>query len=195
MTHQVIHYPYQLFLISMKILAIQTSPNHEGLTAETAKRTIKGVEEAGNEAELVNLNDLVIKKCKACEGGWGECRREGTCILEDNFVDLIDKILEADGLVFTTPVYWWDISESAKTFLDRMRRIETYHEFKRYKDKPYMGIACAGGSGNGAARALYLLEEYLKRIGFKNYDLVTVTQANRDHKLHMLEGAGKNFFK
>ena len=179
----------------MKIIAIQTSPNQNGLTAETAKRVIKGVESAGHNAELVNLNEMVIKKCKACDGGWGQCRRVGTCILEDDFADLIDKILDADGLVFTTPVYWWDISESAKTFLDRMRRIETYHDFKRYDDKPYIGIACAGGSGNGAARALYLLEEYLKRVGFKNYDLVTVTQANRRHKSPMLEEAGKNFFK
>ena len=179
----------------MKVLAIQTSPNHDGLTAETAKLALKGAESAGHETELVNLNDIVIKKCKACDGGWGQCRREGTCILEDDFAGLIDKILKADALVFTTPVYWWDISESAKTFLDRMRRIETYHQFKRYSDKPYLGIACAGGSGNGSARALYLLEEYLKRIGFKMYDLVTVTQWNRAHKLPMLEKAGKGFFK
>jgi len=177
----------------MKILAIQTSPNHDGLTAETAKRALKGAEAAGHEVELVNLNDLVIKKCKACDGGWGQCRREGTCILEDDFAGLIDKLQGADGLVFTTPVYWWDISESAKTFLDRMRRVETHYGFKRYEGKPSIGIVCAGGSGNGAARALYLLEEYLKRIGFKNYDLVTVTQANRAHKLPMLEEAGKNF--
>jgi multimeric flavodoxin WrbA len=179
----------------MKILAIQTSPNHDGLTAETAKRVMKGAEETDHETELINLNDEIIKKCKACDSGWGQCRREGTCILEDDFADIIDKVLESDALVFSTPVYWWDISESAKTFLDRLRRIETHHGFKRYKDKQYLGIACAGGSGNGAARALYLLEEYLKRIGFKNYDLVTVTQANRSHKLSMLEEAGKNFFK
>lgn len=179
----------------MKVLAIQTSPNHDGLTAETAKRALKGAKTAGHDTELINLNDLVIKKCKACEGGWGQCRSEGTCILKDDFAELIDKIVSADALVFTTPVYWHDLSESAKTFLDRMRRIETHYQFKRYSDKPYLGIACAGGSGNGAARALYLLEEYLKRIGFKNYDLVTVTQANRAHKLPMLEEAGKGFFK
>jgi multimeric flavodoxin WrbA len=179
----------------MKILAIQTSPNHDGLTAETAKRVIIGAKSAGHETELINLNDEIIKKCKACDGGWGQCRREGTCILEDNLAGIMDKILAADALVFTTPVYWWDISESAKTFLDRMRRIETHHGFKQYSKKPYIGIACAGGSGNGAARALYLLEEYLKRIGFKNYDLVTVNQANRMHKLPMLEEAGKNLFK
>ncbi len=176
----------------MKLLAIQTSPNNDGLTAETAKRVLAGAESKGVEVELVHLNDVVIKKCKACDGGWGQCRREGICILKDDFHDVMVKIMEVDALVFTTPVYWHDISESAKTFLDRMRRVETHHGFKRYSEKPYLGIACAGGSGNGASRALYLLEEYLKRIGFKNYDLVTVTQANKAHKLPMLEEAGKN---
>jgi len=175
----------------MKILAVQTSPNHDGLTAETAQRALAGATAAGHETELVNLNDLVIKKCKACDRGWGPCRSEGTCILKDDFAGLIDQILAADALVFTTPVYWWDISESAKTFLDRMRRIETHHEFTRYTEKTCLGIACAGGSGNGAARALYLLEEYLKRLGFTIHDLVTVTQRNRAHKLPMLEQAGR----
>ncbi len=161
------------------------------MTAETAKRVMAGARSKGHEVELIHLNDEVIKKCKACDGGWGQCRREGTCIHKDDFQKIMDKILEADALVFTTPVYWHDLSESAKTFLDRMRRIETHHGFKRYTEKPYIGIACAGGSGNGASRALYLLEEYLKRIGFKNFDLVTITQANREHKLPMLEEAGK----
>jgi multimeric flavodoxin WrbA len=176
----------------MKLLAIQSSPNLGGLTAETANQVIKGAKIAGHETELINLNDVVIKKCKACDGGWGQCRREGTCILEDDFAEIIGKIKEADAFVFTTPVYWHDLSESAKTFLDRMRRVETHHGFKRYTDKLYIGIACAGGSGKGAARALYMLEEYLKRVGFKNYDLVTVTQANRGHKLPMLEEAGRH---
>lgn len=175
----------------MKLLAIQTSPNVDGFTAETAKRVMKGAESKGHTVELIHLNVEVIKKCKACDGGWGQCRREGTCILEDDFKKIMSKILEADALVFTTPVYWHDLSESAKTFLDRMRRVETHHGFKRYTEKPYLGIACAGGSGNGASRALYLLEAYLKRVGFKNFDLVTMTQANRAHKLPMLEEAGK----
>ena len=179
----------------MKLLAIQSSPNLNGLTAETAKQVLKGAEAAGHEAELINLDKAVIKKCKACDGGWGQCRREGTCIQKDDFAEIIDKINEADAFVFTTPVYWHDLSESAKTFLDRMRRVETHHRFKRYTDKPYMGIACAGDRGNGAARALYLLEEYLKRMGFKNFDLITVTQANRAHKLPMLEEAGRHILK
>ncbi|MBD3207215.1 flavodoxin family protein [Candidatus Bathyarchaeota archaeon] len=175
----------------MKILAIQTSPNYNGLTASTANSILNGAKSNGHEVELINLNDHIIKKCKACETGWGECRSKGECILEDDFQKLREKIDESDFLVFTTPVYWHDISESAKTFLDRLRRCETHYNFQRYTDKTAIGIAAAGGSGNGAARALYLLEDYIKRLGFNIFDLVTVTQKNKSHKLPMLEEAGK----
>lgn len=175
----------------MKVLAIQTSPNHDGLTASSAKQFLLGAEQAGHETEFVHLNDKVIKKCKACEGGWGQCRSEGRCILTDDFESIRKKIEESDALIFATPVYWHDLSESAKTFLDRLRRCESHYNFERFKGKKYIGVASAGGSGNGAARALYLLEEYLKRLNFETYDLVTLTQANKAHKLSMLKNAGK----
>lgn len=175
----------------MKILGIQSSPNQDGLTAQTAKNFLKGAEEEGAEVELVHLNEIVIKKCKACDGGWGQCRRDGTCILKDDFQTLREKINDTDMLVFSTPVYWHDLSESAKTFLDRLRRCETHYGFENYKSKTAIGITSAGGSGNGAARALYNLEDYLRRIGFQIFDLVTITQSNKGHKLPMLIEAGK----
>ncbi len=108
----------------MKILAIQSSPNEDGLTARTAKAVIEGAKAEGASVELVNLNEVIVKPCMACDGGWGQCRREGTCVIDDEFQALRDKIQAADALVFATPVYWGDLSESAKLFLDRLRRTE-----------------------------------------------------------------------
>lgn len=179
----------------MKILAIQSSPNQDGLTSKTAQAVLKGAESQGHQVTLIHLNDQIIKKCKACDGGWGQCRREGTCIQKDDFQTIRDKIDESDALVFTTPVYWHGLSESAKTYLDRLRRCETHHKFKRYTSKKTIGIASAGGSGNGAAKALLELEDYIKRIGFNIFDLVTITQKNKAHKLPMLENAGKRIFE
>jgi multimeric flavodoxin WrbA len=175
---------------SMKVLAIQSSPNLDGLTSKTAQAVLRGARVAGAETELVHLNGLNMKPCIACEGGWGLCRREGTCVLEDDFQALRDKITEADALVFATPVYWHDLSESAKIFLDRLRRCEVYSDFRRFNGKRALGIASAGGSGSGAVKALLGLEDYLRRIGFDIFDLVTVTQRSKVHKLEMLERAG-----
>jgi multimeric flavodoxin WrbA len=175
----------------MKILAIQSSPNEDGLTAKTAKAVIKGAEAEGAVVEMINLNDLIIKLCVACDGGWGQCRREGTCIIDDEFQQLRDKIHAADAVVFATPVYWGDLSESAKLFLDRLRRCEVKGEFKNLNGRFALGIASAGGTGNGCVKALLHLEDYLRRVGFTIFDLVTVTQASREHKLEMLEKAGR----
>jgi multimeric flavodoxin WrbA len=175
----------------MKIIAIQSSPNHEGLTSNLARSVLNGAEDHGGTTELVHLTDLNIKTCIACGSGWGNCRTEGTCILEDDFQALREKITKADFLIFATPVYWGDLSESAKTFLDRLRRVERGKDFETFKGKRVIGITSAGGTGRGSVRALYHLEDYLRRLGFEIFDLVPVTRFSKDHKLLMLEDAGK----
>jgi len=175
----------------MKVLAIQSSPNLNGLTSSLAQAVLRGAEGAEGEAELIHLNKLDVKPCIACERGWGKCRSEGVCIIEDDFESIREKISQADALVFSTPVYWHDLSESAKIFLDRLRRVETFGSFKNYSSKQAIGIASAGGSGSGAVKALLNLEDYLRRVGFQIFDLVPVTQISKEYRLEMLEKAGK----
>jgi len=175
----------------MKVIAVQTSPNLDGLTSSLAQAVLKGVEAEGGETELVHLNTLDMKPCIACDSGWGKCRTEGICILEDDFDALSEKIVETDAVVFATPVYFGDLSESAKTFLDRLRRVERGRVIKTFNGKKAIGVASAGGSGRGAVRALYNLEDYLRRLGFEIFDLVPVTRFSKDHKIQMLENAGR----
>ncbi|MDH5447420.1 MAG: flavodoxin family protein [Candidatus Bathyarchaeota archaeon] len=179
----------------MKVLAIQSSPNLNGLTSSLAQSVLKGVRDEGGETELIHLNKLNLKPCIACDNGWGKCGDEGGCILEDDFQNLTDKIGKCDALVFATPVYWHDLSEFAKIFLDRLRRCETSVGFKTFTGKKVIGIASAGGSGRGAVRALYNLEDYLRRLGFDIFDLVPVTRFSKDHKFEMLEKAGRRLIR
>ena len=179
----------------MKILAIQSSPNTEGLTFKAANAILRGSHAEGAEVELIDLNQIVIRPCIACDGGWGQCRREGTCILDDEFQMLRDKIHEADATIFATPVYWGDLSESMKLFLDRFRRCEVKGEFKNLNGKIAIGIASAGGTGNGCVKCLLHLEDYIRRVGFTVFDLITITQASKEHKLEMLDKAGHRLAK
>jgi multimeric flavodoxin WrbA len=179
----------------MKVIAIQSSPNLKGLTSSLAQAVLNGVKDEGGETELIHLNQLNLKPCTACDKGWGKCRNEGICILDDDFQGLIDKIKKSDALVFATPVYWHDLSESAKIFLDRLRRCETGADFKTFAGKKAIGIASAGGSGRGAVRALYNLEDYLRRLEFDIFDLVPVTKFSKDYKLEMLEKVGRRLIK
>lgn len=179
----------------MNCIAIQSSPNRNGLTSRLAQAVLNGFIAEGGATELVHLNDLDIQTCIACNNGWGECRDQGSCILEDDFDDLRKKITQADTVVFATPVYWHDLSESAKAFLDRLRRCERANGFTKFGGTQVIGIASAGGSGRGAVRALYLLEDYLRRLGLEIFDLVSVTRFSKDHKLAMLKEAGRQLHR
>jgi len=175
----------------MKVIAVQSSANIDGLTASLAQAVLKGVEAGGGQTELVHLNKLNIKQCIACDRGWGRCRQEGSCVLVDDFEVLRRKIADADVLVFATPVYFGDLSESAKTFLDRLRRCGAFSGRKAFTGKKAIGIASAGGGGGGALRTLSNLETYLRTVGFEIFDLVPATRFSKDHILPMLEAAGK----
>ena len=175
----------------MKVIGIQSSPNLDGLTCQLAQAVLEGARNADAEAELIHLNKLNIESCRAHDRGWGICHTEGRCMIEDDFQNLRDRINRADALVFSTPVYYGDLSESAKRFLDRWRRCESVNrEMSPLKGKRVIGIAAAGGSGGGATNALHNLETYLRFLQFIIFDLVPVTQASRAHKLGMLRAAG-----
>jgi len=168
----------------LKVLAIQSSPNTEGLTSTMAQAALDGAAQLGAELELVHLNQLDIQPCRACGNGWGHhFRSDGVlapdeCVLNDDFRELRDKVVQADGLIFCTPVYFWDLSESAKVFLDRLRRCHyATREESPLNGKPAVCIAAAGGSGNGAPQAAVNLDAYLFRwMGMKRVATLPVTR-------------------
>ncbi len=176
----------------MKVLGIQSSPNLDGLTCEIVKTVLAGAKNAGADVELVHLNKLRIESCKAHDRGWGTCREEGLCMIKDDFQGLREKIQKADALVFSTPVYFGDISESAKCFLDRWRRCEREGlNQKSLKGKLVIGIANAGGGGGGAITALHSLETYFRFFQFTIFDLIPINRLSKEHKVDMLKAAGK----
>ncbi|UCH37502.1 MAG: flavodoxin family protein, partial [Candidatus Bathyarchaeota archaeon] len=179
----------------MILLGIQSSPNVNGLTAQLAQAVLAGAESESAKITEIHLNQMKIYACKACnldKRGWGTCRSDGKCSLKDDFQDLREKIHQADAVVFATPVYFGDLSESMKCFLDRWRRCEREAPNQdRLKHKPVVGIAAAGGRGGGAINALRNLETYLRWFGFAIFDLVPVTKYSKTHKIDMLNAIGK----
>ena len=157
-------------------------------------KLLEGFKAQDGDVELIHLNNLNIRSGIACENGWGKCR-DGDCILVDDFQGIREKIGEADALVFVTPVYFGDLSESARRFLDRLRRTEAFSGRGTCHGKPFIGVAAAVGSGNGAVRVLGNLEYYFKRLGCMIVDLVPVTKFSGEHKYSMLLEAGKRLAK
>ena len=152
----------------MTIFAILRSRNPEGQTARAVEALLEGSTNQGTECEKVFLPEMKIERCRQCdENGWGDCRKEGRCVIEDDFASIVNKLKKACVAVFATPVYFGDLSESIRAFLDRLRRT-TRHEAgsDRITGKPAMGICVAGGGGGGAPACAVSLENYLSKCGF-----------------------------
>ena len=177
----------------MKIVAIETSSRSNGLTARMAEGAVAGAREPGAETELVALRDHRIEVCRQCNPtGWGDCRENGQCVIEDDFAALVAKLEEADGLVFATPVYFGDLSEKAKAFTDRLRRVSVCPERKGFlRELPTIGIATAGGSGGGTASCMVSIEKVLSTAGCFVVDLIPVARRNEHYKEEVCRIAGK----
>lgn len=141
-------------------------PNKIGLTFSCVEECEKEVKKLGDQVEHICINKKNIKKCLACgKRGWGICLEEHKCIQKDDFNDIYEYMNNFDAYIFITPVYFWEMSESAKTFFDRLKRCDAFNDNSKIKGKKIICIACAGGSGNGTEETLKsfdTLDHFLK---------------------------------
>lgn len=176
----------------MSISVIWCSPNKNGLTASARDNIIEGIHLTGQEINVINLNNCNIKSCRTCANGWGDCKAQGKCCIEDDFEIIYQQLVMSDGIVWITPVYWHDIAENLKIFLDRLRRCETAHNHY-LREKKCMIVACAGGTGRGAIQCLNHLETTLTHMEMQTVERVPVIRFNRNYMLIALISAGRTF--
>jgi multimeric flavodoxin WrbA len=172
----------------MNIMIFTSSPNEDGLTAACGNNATTGVERSGAKAQIVNLNKKNIRHCQACEQGWGICLTENRCIIDDDDFNVIhESMADMDAYIIITPVYWWDMSESAKVFFDRLRRCEARNKKSRVAGKPFLCVAAAGGTGNGCVSCLSVMEKLVDHISGDKFDFIHVIQKNRTFKLETIK--------
>jgi multimeric flavodoxin WrbA len=178
---------------NMKAMVILGSRNPAGQTARAAGALVEGLASEGAEVERVFLPQIQIERCRQCdENGWGTCRSEGRCTIEDDFAGLVDKVRGADAVVVATPVYFGDLSESMRAFLDRLRRIGRHEVGKAgIVQKVAIGVCVAGGGGGGAPNCAVSLERVLNTCGLDVLDMIPVRRQNLDMKVEVLRHTGK----
>jgi len=177
----------------MRILVISGSRNPQGQTGRAAKAFLEGVANAGGQSEIVFLPPMKIERCRQCEDdGWGICRSDGRCVIEDDFASLVEGIKAADVIAFATPVYFSDLSESLRAFLDRLRRTCVNDTGRDgIEGKPALGICVAGGGGGGSPECAARLDWTLRTSSFNVVDMILVRRQNLDAKLGILRAAGE----
>ena len=103
----------------MKIVVLTGSPRKNGNSAYLAEQFIKGVEEKGHEVFRFDCAFKQVEPCRACNS----CGMNGPCIFNDDFQELRPRLIEADMVVFATPMYYFGISAQMKRVIDRFYAI------------------------------------------------------------------------
>lgn len=99
----------------MKVLGISASPRLKGNTDLLLREALAGAESAGAQVEYIRLCDLKIAPCIECN--W--CFETGKCKIEDDYQMVLSKLLEADRLIFATPIFFMTVCAQAKILIDR----------------------------------------------------------------------------
>jgi multimeric flavodoxin WrbA len=99
----------------MKILALSFSPHIQGNTVTLLNEVLKGAQKEGAEIELYSVAGKTFEPCDGCRVCWDT----GECHIQDEMQNLYDKLLEADGIIFGTPIYFYTMTAQAKLVIDR----------------------------------------------------------------------------
>jgi multimeric flavodoxin WrbA len=107
----------------IKVYGINGSPRKSNNTATLLKSALNGFTEScagGVESELINIYDYNYTGCMSCF----ECKRinganYGKCSLKDGLMPVLDKLNDADCIIFATPVYLTQITGQLQCLLER----------------------------------------------------------------------------
>lgn len=104
----------------MKKLVAFCTGKKFGNTETLVKQALMGAESAGVEVELVRLADMDLRVCSVCQTPCPMCGNIEHCPNKDDATYLIEKFLDADGVIVASPVYCLTPNSLFFAFRDRV---------------------------------------------------------------------------
>lgn len=152
----------------MKVILVNGSPHPKGCTYTALKEVEGALNKNGIETEIFQLGVKPIAGCIGC----GSCLKTGKCFVDDKVNEFLQKVPEADGFVFGTPVHFAASSGMLSSFMDRV----FYGRRKMFSNK--LGTAVASCRRGGATATL---DEVNKYFGISNMPIVSSQYWNMVH--------------
>ncbi|HBX42913.1 MAG TPA: flavodoxin family protein [Deltaproteobacteria bacterium] len=131
----------------MKVVAFNGSPRESGNTAMLINAVLDEVRKEGMETELVQLGGRKIRGCTACMQCF-ENQDRHCSITTDILNDLVDRMIEADGIIIGSPTYFANVSAEVKALIDRagLVAIANGHMLKRKVGAAVVAVRRAGAT-------------------------------------------------
>jgi multimeric flavodoxin WrbA len=135
----------------MKALLLNGSPNAKGCTYTALSEVAKELEGNGIATELVQVGHEVVRGCIGCR----QCRNTSKCIFNDSVNEVAQKLMDCDGLVIGSPVYFASANGGFVSFLDRLF-YSTFNINKAMK----VGAAVVSARRGGCTATFDVLNKY-----------------------------------
>ena len=104
-----------------KIFAVNGSPRNNGNTAKILRKALEGAAAAGAETELIELGKINFSGCRSCFA----CKLKdgdnyGKCALKDGLAPILEKLINSDGIIMASPIYFGAESALCRAFMERL---------------------------------------------------------------------------
>jgi multimeric flavodoxin WrbA len=103
----------------MRILGIMGSPRRQSNTEILLDTALAGAKEMGAEVEKVVVSELKVSPCREIYA----CLKDGDCAIKDDMQWLYEKLLQADHVVFASPIFFYGLTSQAKAIVDRCQAL------------------------------------------------------------------------
>ena len=130
----------------MKVVAFNGSARKDGNTALLIRRVLQVLEAESVETELVQLAGEQIRGCNACRTCYST--KDNRCVIDDDNVNAyIQKMIDADGVILGSPVYFSMMTPELKALIDRAGYVARANGdlFKRKVGAAVVAVRRAGG--------------------------------------------------
>jgi len=111
----------------MKVIAFNGSPRTNGNTVQAIKFVFEELEKEGIQTELIHIGGKKLSGCINC----GKCKinKDKKCaVVDDEMNKYIAKMIEADGMIIGSPVYFGNVTTAVKALIERCGMVARANE-------------------------------------------------------------------
>ena len=139
-----------------KIVILNGSNSNKLNTAGLIRAFTEGAESAGNEVTQFDVTHMNIHGCLGCM----KClnipkNAPNICVIDDDMKQIYDAVMEADVIVFASPVYWWGPTGQLKIAVDRLNAVTCHAGLEFFSRKSTALLMTFKGGGMQAALSWY----------------------------------------
>jgi multimeric flavodoxin WrbA len=158
--------------MALKVIGISASPRLNGNSDLLLRQALAGAESVGAQTEYLRLSDFKIAPCIECNS----CYKTGRCVVKDDYHIISAKMLDADRLIFATPIFFMTVCAQAKVLIDRCQCLWA-HKYVLKKplintagrDRRAMVIAVGGSKSKKTFDSIRLTMKYFFDVLDMNY--------------------------